>query len=96
MPTLPQGEDLKKALREYGIATDGFEKNANGQPFEAVMQERLLEVLRDEREERAVKNAEALTRFTRNLVRATWVMAFATCALIVTGIAQILITLGRK
>jgi hypothetical protein len=84
MPTLPRGEELKKALTEHGIATDGFEKNANGLPFEAVMQERLLEVIRGDREERAVKNAEALTRFTRNLVVATWAIAFVTCGLILT------------
>ena len=96
MPTLPQGEELKKALRDRGIATDGLEKNANYQPFEAAMQERLLEVMRDERDERAVKNAEALTRFTRKLVTATWAVALASGALILTSIAQILIMLGRK
>jgi hypothetical protein len=64
---LPRGEELKKALDDRGISTRGLTVSAAGQPMEAAMQERLLEVMRDE-------NAEALTRYTRNLVRANWAL----------------------
>lgn len=96
MPRLPQGNDLIKALADRGISIDGLQKNANYQTFEAAMQERLLDVMRDEREERALSNAEALTRFTRNLVKATWAVAIASGALILTSGAQIALMLTRK
>ncbi len=69
VPKLPQGNELKKAMADRGISIDGLQKNANYQPFEAAMQERLLDVMRDEREERALSNTEALTRFTATLSR---------------------------
>jgi hypothetical protein len=93
---LPQGDELKKEMTDRGISIDGLEKNANYQPFEAAMQERLLDVMRDERDERALLNAEALTRFTRSLVIATWAVAIASAALIFASVAQIVIALERK
>ncbi len=72
MQRLPQGAELKETLADRGISIDGLQKNALHEPFETAMQERLLDVMRDERDERALSNAEALTRFTRNLVTATW------------------------
>lgn len=60
------------------------------------MQELLLAALRDEREERALTNAEALTRFTGKLVAATWAVAIASGALILAAVAQIVLTLTRK
>lgn len=96
MPKLPQGDHLKQAMADRGISTDGLAKNANFQPLEAAMQERLLGVMRDEREERALSNAEALTKFTRSLVKATWAVAIASGALILTSLAQIVLMLVRK
>jgi hypothetical protein len=95
MQKLPQGAELKEALAGRGISTDGLQKNALHTTFEAAMQERLLDVMRDERDERALSNAEALTRFTRNLVRATWAVALASGALILASIIQI-VMLARK
>jgi hypothetical protein len=86
---LPRGEELKKALDDRGISTRGLAVSTSGQPMEAAMQERLLEVLRDE-------NAEALTRYTRSLVRANWALAIASIALILTSLAQILLTIKKS
>jgi hypothetical protein len=96
MSTLPQGAKLKQALADRGISVDGFEKNANFTPFETAMQQRLLEVMRDEREERAITNAEALTQLTGSLVTATWAVAIGSGALIITSVVQIFVLLSRK
>jgi hypothetical protein len=89
------GQELPKAARERGISTDELPRNAMGGVLESALQERFLEVLRDERDERAVENAEALTSFTRKLVRATWAVAIASGALIVTGVVQITVMLRK-
>lgn len=96
MSTLPQGAKLKQALADRGISVDGLEKNANFAPFETAMQQRLLEVMRDEREERAIANAEVLTQLTGRLVSATWAVAIASGALIVTSLVQIFVLFSRK
>jgi hypothetical protein len=66
MIKLPQGRDLVKALEESGISTQGMPRSAGGGILEEAMQARLLEVMRDDRDQRAVKNSEALAGFTRN------------------------------
>jgi adenylate kinase len=58
-------------------------------------QEKLLQVLRDEREERALASAENLTRFTQQLVTATWAIAIMSGALILTGVVQIAVMLVK-
>jgi hypothetical protein len=93
---LPTGQELQKALDDRGISTHGLRRNANGAPMETDMQEILLAAIRDEREERALANAEALTRFTGKLVAATWAVAIASGALILATVAQIVLTLTRK
>jgi hypothetical protein len=93
MRTLPRGEELRKALRDRGLATDGLPKNANYAPLETAMQGLLLDSLRDERDECALETQKALARFTGKLVRATWAVAFASGALIVASIVQVIVML---
>jgi hypothetical protein len=87
---------LQKALDDRRISTHGLRRNANGGPMETDMQELLLAALRDEREERALANAEVLTRFTGKLVMATWAVAIASGALILATVMQVILTLMRK
>jgi hypothetical protein len=96
MLTLPQGANLDKALADRGISVDGLEKNANFKPFETAKQERLLEIMRHESDERAIANAEILTQLTGKLVTATWAVALASGALIVASIVQIFVLISRK
>jgi hypothetical protein len=93
---LPIGPELKKALDDRGISTNGLPRNANGAPMETAMQELLLGALREERENRALKNAEILTKFTGKLVMATWAVAIASGALILATVAQVVLTLTKK
>lgn len=64
--------------------------------METDMQELLVAAIRDEREERALANAEALTTFTRKLVMATWAVAIASGALILATVTQVVLTLTKK
>jgi uncharacterized protein YfaQ (DUF2300 family) len=93
---LPTGDALTKELSDRNISTAGLARNMNGAPMETAMQEVLLQVLRDERDERAVSSAEALTGLTGKLVTATWAVAIASGALILVSIAQIVVMLGKK
>ncbi len=90
------GQQLKKALEEKNISTAGLPVTNLGTPTESAMQSVLAEHLRDERDERLTTATSNLADFTKKLVWATWAVAFASAALVIATVVQIVVTLGLR